>query len=137
MRWLISVLLETVSLGVTIEVEGIIFENGWIAGWLIRIGFKFFQILCLIIFLLLNLIIALFCCRLLVLIGICLSLSVLKPFGLGICPVFSVVADAWLDSVVGSPAFSLSRKWKKTKSTLKFWNKHHFGHIQTRKIPNG
>jgi hypothetical protein len=47
------------------------------------------------------------------------------------------VADAWLDSVVGSPAVSLSRKWKKNKSALKFWNKHHFGHIQTRKIPNG
>jgi hypothetical protein len=41
-------------------------------------------------FLLLNLIIALFCCRLLVLIGICLSLSVLKPSGLGICPIFGL-----------------------------------------------
>ncbi|XP_062155309.1 uncharacterized protein LOC133863383 [Alnus glutinosa] len=45
---------------------------------------------------------------------------------------FSVVTNAWLDSVVGSPALSLSRKWKKTKSALKFWNKHHFRHIQTR-----
>jgi hypothetical protein len=45
---------------------------------------------------------------------------------------FSVVTDAWLDSVVGSLALSLSRKWKKTKSALKFWNKHHFRHIQTR-----
>jgi hypothetical protein len=44
---------------------------------------------------------------------------------------FSVVAEAWHDSVVGSPAFSLSRKWKNTKSALKFWNKHQFGHIQT------
>ena len=41
-----------------------------------------------------------------------------------------VVAGAWLDEVEGSPAFSLSRKWKKTKDALKFWNVHHFGHIQ-------
>jgi hypothetical protein len=44
---------------------------------------------------------------------------------------FSIVTDAWHDCVVGSPAFSLSKKWKNTKSALKFWNKHHFGHIQT------
>ncbi|XP_059440565.1 uncharacterized protein LOC132173020 [Corylus avellana] len=42
----------------------------------------------------------------------------------------SVVAQAWLAEVEGSPAFSLSRKWKSTKSALKFWNQHHFGHIQ-------
>jgi exonuclease III len=44
----------------------------------------------------------------------------------------SVVAEAWLVDVEGSPAFSLSRKWKKTKHALKFWNTHHFGHIQTK-----
>ncbi|XP_059451039.1 uncharacterized protein LOC132181825 [Corylus avellana] len=43
----------------------------------------------------------------------------------------SVVAEAWLVAVEGSPAFSLSRKWKKTKSALKSWNTLHFGHIQT------
>jgi hypothetical protein len=42
----------------------------------------------------------------------------------------SVVALAWLPEVEGSPAFSLSRKWKSTKSALKIWNQHHFGHIQ-------
>jgi hypothetical protein len=31
----------------------------------------------------------------------------------------SVVAGAWLVEVEGSPAFSLSRKWKKTKDALK------------------
>lgn len=41
-----------------------------------------------------------------------------------------VVADAWLVDVGGSPTFSLSRKWKNTKSALKYWNLHHFGHIQ-------
>jgi hypothetical protein len=34
--------------------------------------------------------------------------------------------------VDGSPAFSLSRKWKYTKCALKNWNLHHFGHIQSR-----
>jgi hypothetical protein len=43
----------------------------------------------------------------------------------------SVIAKAWLADVEGSPAFSLSRKWKNTKATLKHWNIHHFGHIQT------
>jgi hypothetical protein len=43
----------------------------------------------------------------------------------------SVVAKAWLADVEGSPAFSLSRKWKNTKAALKHWNIHHFGHIQT------
>ena len=43
----------------------------------------------------------------------------------------SVVAEAWLVEVEGSPAFSLSRKWKKTKTALKSWNTLHFGHIQT------
>lgn len=42
----------------------------------------------------------------------------------------SVVAKAWLSEVEGSPAFSLSRKWKKTKDDLKSWNIHHFRHIQ-------
>jgi hypothetical protein len=42
-----------------------------------------------------------------------------------------VVVGAWLADVEGSPAFSLSRKWNKTKEALKFWNIHHFGHIQT------
>jgi hypothetical protein len=42
----------------------------------------------------------------------------------------SIVAGAWLVDVKGSPAFSLSRKWKKTKDALKFWNSHHLGHIQ-------
>ncbi|XP_059437358.1 uncharacterized protein LOC132170396 [Corylus avellana] len=42
----------------------------------------------------------------------------------------AVVAEAWLGEVEGSPAFSLSRKWKNTKGALKFWNQHHFGHIQ-------
>ncbi|XP_059443283.1 uncharacterized protein LOC132175345 [Corylus avellana] len=32
---------------------------------------------------------------------------------------YSVVAGAWLEEVEGSPAFSLSRKWKSTKSALK------------------
>jgi hypothetical protein len=41
-----------------------------------------------------------------------------------------VVANAWLVDVGGSPTFSLSRKWKNTKSALKYWNLHHFGHIQ-------
>lgn len=44
---------------------------------------------------------------------------------------FSVVANAWLASNEVSPAFSFSRKWKQTKRALKFWNLHHFGHIQT------
>ena len=43
----------------------------------------------------------------------------------------SVVAKAWLVEVEGSLAFSLSKKRKKTKSTLKSWNTLHFGHIQT------
>jgi hypothetical protein len=43
---------------------------------------------------------------------------------------FSVVAEAWLAKVKGSPAFSLSRKWKNTKIALKSWNHHHFGNIQ-------
>ena len=43
----------------------------------------------------------------------------------------SVVVGAWLVDVEGSPAFFLSRKWKKTKDALKFWNSHHFRHIQT------
>jgi hypothetical protein len=43
----------------------------------------------------------------------------------------SVVAESWLVEVEGSPAFSLSRKWKKTKTALKSWNTLHFGHIQT------
>ena len=42
----------------------------------------------------------------------------------------SVVVIAWLSEVEGSPAFSLSRKWKCTKSALKVWNQHHFGHNQ-------
>jgi hypothetical protein len=33
-----------------------------------------------------------------------------------------VVAQAWLSDVEGSPAFSLSRKWKNTKGALKVWN---------------
>jgi hypothetical protein len=41
-----------------------------------------------------------------------------------------VVALAWLAEVEGSPAFSLSRKWKSTENALKYWNQHHFGHIQ-------
>jgi hypothetical protein len=44
----------------------------------------------------------------------------------------SVVAEAWLSDVAGSPAFSLSKKWKNTKNALKFWNSHHFGHIESR-----
>jgi hypothetical protein len=32
----------------------------------------------------------------------------------------SVVASAWLGEVEGSPAFSLSRKWKNTKEALKY-----------------
>jgi hypothetical protein len=43
-----------------------------------------------------------------------------------------VVALAWLPEVEGSPAFSLSRKWKSTKNALKIWNQHHFGHIQNK-----
>jgi hypothetical protein len=43
----------------------------------------------------------------------------------------SVVAEAWLSDVVGSLAFSLSRKWKNTKIALKLWNSHHFGHIES------
>jgi hypothetical protein len=43
---------------------------------------------------------------------------------------FSVVAEAWLADVEGSPAFSLSRKWKNTKNALKSWNHQHFGNIQ-------
>ncbi|GLT69444.1 hypothetical protein SLA2020_415930 [Shorea laevis] len=45
---------------------------------------------------------------------------------------FSIVARAWLVDGLGSPAFSLSRKWRSTKLALKDWNHHHFGHIQTR-----
>jgi hypothetical protein len=44
----------------------------------------------------------------------------------------SVVAGAWLAEEVGSPAFSLSRKWKRTKVALKSWNNLHFGHIQSK-----
>jgi exonuclease III len=43
---------------------------------------------------------------------------------------FSVVAEAWLADIEGSPAFSLSRKWKNTKNALKSWNHQHFGNIQ-------
>ena len=45
---------------------------------------------------------------------------------------FSIVAGAWLGKVDGSPAFSLSKKWKYTKCALKNWNLHHFRHIQSR-----
>ncbi|XP_059451122.1 uncharacterized protein LOC132181913 [Corylus avellana] len=38
---------------------------------------------------------------------------------------------AWSE-VEGSPAFSLSKKWKSTKSALKVWNQQHFGYIQSR-----
>lgn len=41
----------------------------------------------------------------------------------------SVVAGAWLADEEGSPAFSLSRKWRRTKVALKSWNVLHFGHI--------
>jgi hypothetical protein len=44
-----------------------------------------------------------------------------------------VVAEAWLPNLRdsrSSPAFSLSRKWKSTKSALKWWNQNHFGNIQ-------
>jgi hypothetical protein len=44
----------------------------------------------------------------------------------------SVVASAWLTEVIGSPAFSLSRKWRSTKCALKSWNHNHFGNIQHR-----
>jgi hypothetical protein len=33
--------------------------------------------------------------------------------------------------VPGSQAFSVSRKWKSTKSALKEWNHRHFGRIQS------
>jgi hypothetical protein len=42
-----------------------------------------------------------------------------------------VVANTWLMDVPGSPAFSVSRKWKSTKSALKEWNHRHFGRIQS------
>jgi hypothetical protein len=44
----------------------------------------------------------------------------------------AIVAEAWLVEVEGSPAFSLSKKWKNTKCALKSWNHHHFGIIQTK-----
>jgi len=44
----------------------------------------------------------------------------------------SVVAGAWLADEEGSPAFSLSRKWRRTKVALKSWNVLHFGHIQSK-----
>jgi hypothetical protein len=44
----------------------------------------------------------------------------------------SVVAGAWLVDEEGSPAFSLSRKWRRTKVALKSWNVLHFGHIQSK-----
>jgi hypothetical protein len=44
----------------------------------------------------------------------------------------SLVAEAWLSEVAGSPAFSLSRKWKNTKNALKFWNSYYFGHIESK-----
>jgi hypothetical protein len=34
--------------------------------------------------------------------------------------------------VGGSPAFSLSRKWKNTEMALKDWNQHHFGNFQSK-----
>jgi hypothetical protein len=43
---------------------------------------------------------------------------------------YAVVAETWLSNIEGSPAFSLSKKWKKTKGALKHWNTHHFGNIQ-------
>ncbi|XP_059431454.1 uncharacterized protein LOC132164953 [Corylus avellana] len=43
-----------------------------------------------------------------------------------------LVAEAWLAEVEGSPAFSLSRKWKNTKIALKSWNHQHFGNIQAK-----
>jgi hypothetical protein len=42
-----------------------------------------------------------------------------------------VVAGAWLFDIDGSPAFSLSRKWKSTKSAFKSWNHQHFSKIQS------
>lgn len=45
---------------------------------------------------------------------------------------YGVVAQAWLTEVKGSPAFSLSRKWKNTKEALKVWNQQHFGFIQSK-----
>lgn len=53
-------------------------------------------------------------------------------FGLEIQIVNSVVVDAWLGSDEGSPSFSLSRKWKRTKRALKYWNQQNFGYIQSR-----
>jgi hypothetical protein len=44
---------------------------------------------------------------------------------------YDVVAGAWLSEKDGSPAFSLSRKWKSTKSAFKVWNHQHFGKIQS------
>lgn len=41
-----------------------------------------------------------------------------------------MVAQAWLANVEGSPAFSLSWKWKNTKGALKTWNQQHFSFIQ-------
>jgi hypothetical protein len=44
----------------------------------------------------------------------------------------SVVAKALLPLVEGSPAFSLSKKWKNTKNALKSWNQIHFGNSQAK-----
>jgi hypothetical protein len=53
------------------------------------------------------------------------SLQINPPHGLS-----SVIAATWDISTVRSPAFSLSRKLKLTKTTPNQWNTHHFGHIQ-------
>jgi hypothetical protein len=114
------VLLETVTLGVTIAVEGIIFRNVWIVGLANQDWIQFFP----------NSLLNHFpasqsdhCPILLSFAGTYRDLP--KPFhfeafGTRNLSSFSVVANAWLDSMVGSLAFSLSRKWKKTKSALKF-----------------
>jgi hypothetical protein len=44
----------------------------------------------------------------------------------------NVISTAWSSVFVGSPAYSLTKKLKATKNALKTWNKHHFGHIQSR-----
>jgi hypothetical protein len=42
----------------------------------------------------------------------------------------SVISRAWVKNFQGSFAFILLKKFKATKSALKFWNSQHFGNIQ-------
>lgn len=102
-------------------------RENWIGVWLIRTGFIYFQIPLSTIFLLLIRIIALFFCPLLVLIRILPEPFCFEDFWTRDLSSHDVVPQAWLPDVHGSPAFSVSRRWKNTKicsqvlASASFW----------------